>query len=87
MRTNKSVRRLLAAALAIVMAMALAIPAFALEIPDDRPELEIIAGLYADWDGSYELPDLSELSSEDQEIVKAMVDAIMVSREAEAENT
>lgn len=83
----KSLRRLLAMILSVVMAMSLAVPAFALEIPDDRPELELIAGLYADWDGSHELPDLGELSPEDQELVKAMVDEILMSREAEAENT
>lgn len=87
MRNSKTLSRLLAAALAIVMALSLAIPAFAAEIDDSGPDLEAIAAMFADWDGSYELPDLSELSPEDQETVKAMVDTIMVSREAEAENT
>lgn len=85
MRSNKSIRRLLAALLSIVMALALAIPAFALEIPDDRPDLAVIAGLYADWDGSYELPDLGQFPETDQEIIKAMVDEILISREAEAQ--
>lgn len=85
MRSNKSIRRLLAALLSIVMALSLAIPAFALEIPDDRPDLAVIAGLYADWDGSYELPDLGQFPETDQEIIKAMVDEILISREAEAQ--
>lgn len=83
MRSNKSIRRLLAMILSIVMALSLAIPAFAAEIDDSGPDLEAIAAMFANWDGSYELPDLSELSPEDQEVVKAMVDAIMVAREAE----
>lgn len=85
MRNSKTLSRLLAAALAIVMALSLAIPAFAAEIDDSGPDLEAIAAMFADWDGSYELPDLSELSPEDQEIVKALVDAIMTSREAQDE--
>lgn len=87
MRSNKSIRRLLAALLSVIMMMGLAIPAFAAEIDDSGPDLETIAAMFADWDGSYELPDLSELSEEDQETVKAMVDAIIVAREAETENT
>lgn len=85
MDTSKPLCRILSAMLTIIMALALAIPAFAAEIPTDRPDLETIAALYVDWDGSYELPDLSELSPEDQETVKAMVDAIMLAREAEAQ--
>lgn len=68
--------------LTLVMALSLAVPAFAAETGSD---LESIANLYADWDGSYELPDLDELTPEDQEIVKALVDAIMKARDAETE--
>lgn len=77
--------RVLAAILAAVMAASLTVTASAVEIPTDRPDLAVIAGLYVNWDGSYELPDLSELSSEEQEIVKAMVDAAMQAKEAETQ--
>lgn len=68
--------------LTLVMALSLAVPAFAAETGSN---LEEIANLYADWDGTYELPDLDELTPEDQEIVKALVDAIMRARDAETE--
>lgn len=86
MRNSNTLRRLMAATLAIVMAMSLTVSAFAAEIETDTgPDLEAIAALYVNWDGSYELPDLSELSPEDQEAVKAMVDAAMLAKEAEAQ--
>lgn len=87
MRNTNTLRRLMAAALAIIMTMTLTVSAFAAEPEntDTGPDLEAIANLYADWDGSYELPDLSELSPEDQETVKAMVDAIMLTREEETQ--
>lgn len=87
MRNHKSLRRLPAALLSAVMMMALAIPAFAQETDDSGPGPKATAGLYAGWDGSCELPGLDGLSESDREIVKAMVDAIKVSRETEAENT
>ena len=68
--------------LTLVMALSLAVPAFAAETSSN---LEEIANLYADWDGTYELPDLDELTPEDQEIIKALVDAIMRARDAETE--
>ena len=77
--------RLLAAILAAVMATSITVTASAVEIPTDRPDLAVIAGLYVNWDGSYELPDLGELSEEEQEIVKAMVDAAMQAKEAETQ--
>lgn len=77
--------RVPAAILAAVMAASLTVTAFAAEIPTDRPDLAVIAGLFVNWDGSYELPDLSELSEEEQEIVKAMVNAAMQSKEAETQ--
>lgn len=77
--------RVLAAILAAVMAASITVTASAVEIPTDRPDLAVIAGLYVNWDGSYELPDLGELSEEDQEIVKAMVDAAMQAKEAETQ--
>lgn len=82
MSYSKTLRRILTAMLTLVMALSLAVPAFAAETGSD---LESIANLYADWDGSYELPDLDELTPEDQEIVKALVDAIMRARDAETE--
>lgn len=82
MSYSKTLRRILTAMLTLVMALSLAVPAFAAETGSD---LESIANLYADWDGSYELPDLNELTPEDQEIVKALVDAIMRARDAETE--
>ena len=82
MSYSKTLRRILTAMLTLVMALSLAVPAFATETGSD---LESIANLYADWDGSYELPDLDELTPEDQEIVKALVDAIMRARDAETE--
>lgn len=80
MSYSKTLRRILTAMLTLVMALSLAVPAFAAETSSN---LEEIANLFADWDGSYELPDLDELSPEDQEIVKALVDAIMKARDAE----
>ena len=47
--------------------------------------MAIIAAQFVNWDGSYELPNLNELSEEDQELVKAMVNAAMVASEAEAQ--
>ena len=82
MSYSKTLRRILTAMLTLVMALSLAVPAFAAETGSN---LEEIANLYADWDGSYELPDLDELTPEDQEIVKALVDAIMRARDAETE--
>lgn len=82
MSYSKTLRRILTAMLTLVMALSLAVPAFAAETGSN---LEEIANLYADWDGSYELPDLDELTPEDQEIVKALVDAIMKARDAETE--
>ena len=82
MSYSKTLRRILTAMLTLVMALSLAVPAFATETGSD---LESIANLYADWDGSYELPDLDELTPEDQEIVKALVDAIMRARDAETQ--
>lgn len=82
MSYSKTLRRILTAMLTLVMALSLAVPAFAAETSSN---LEEIANLYADWDGSYELPDLDELTPEDQEIVKALVDAIMKARDAETE--
>lgn len=82
MSYSKTLRRILTAMLTLVMALSLAVPAFAAETGSD---LEEIANLYADWDGSYELPDLDELTPEDQEIVKALVDAIMRARDAKTE--
>ncbi len=82
MSYSKTLRRILTAMLTLVMALSLAVPAFAAETGSD---LESIANLYADWDGTYELPDLDELTPEDQEIVKALVDAIMRARDAETE--
>ena len=55
MSYSKTLRRILTAMLTLVMALSLAVPAFAAETGSD---LESIANLYADWDGSYELPDL-----------------------------
>lgn len=77
--------RVLTAILAAVMATSITVTASAVEIPTDRPDLAVIAGLYVNWDGSYELPDLSELSEEEQDIVKAMVNAAMQSKEAETQ--
>ena len=77
--------RVLAAILAAVMATSITVTASAVEIPTDRPDLSVVAGLYVNWDGSYELPDLGELSEEEQEIVKAMVDAAMQAKEAETQ--
>lgn len=82
MSYSKTLRRILTAMLTLVMALSLAVPAFAAETSSN---LEEIANLYADWDGTYELPDLNELTPEDQEIVKALVDAIMRARDAETE--
>ena len=82
MSYSKTLRRILTAMLTLVMALSLAVPAFAAETSSN---LESIANLYADWDGTYELPDLDELTPEDQEIVKALVDAIMRARDAETE--
>lgn len=82
MSYSKTLRRILTAMLTLVMALSLAVPAFAAETSSN---LEEIANLYADWDGSYELPDLNELTPEDQEIVKALVDAIMRARDAETQ--
>ena len=82
-----NIRRMVSAALAVVLAMSLTVGAFAAEIgiPTDRPDLAIIAAQFVNWDGSYELPNLNELSEEDQELVKAMVNAAMVASEAEAQ--
>lgn len=82
MSYSKTLRRILTAMLTLVMALSLSVQAFAAETSSN---LEEIANLYADWDGSYELPDLDELTPEDQEIVKALVDAIMKARDAETE--
>ena len=82
MSYSKTLRRILTAMLTLVMALSLAVPAFAAETSSN---LEEIANLYADWDGTYELPDLDELTPEDQEIVKALVDAIMRARDAETQ--
>lgn len=82
MSYSKTLRRILTAMLTLVMALSLAVPAFAAETSSN---LEEIANLYADWDGTYELPDLDELTPEDQEIIKALVDAIMRARDAETE--
>lgn len=81
------IRRMVSAALAVVLAMSLTVGAFAAEIgiPTDRPDLAVIAAQFVNWDGSYELPNLNELSEEDQELVKAMVNAAMVASEAEAQ--
>lgn len=75
------------AALAVVLVMSLTVGAFAAEIgiPTDRPDLAVIAAQFVNWDGSYELPNLNELSEEDQELVRAMVNAAMVASEAEAQ--
>ena len=82
-----NIRRMVSAALAVLLAMSLTVGAFAAEIgiPTDRPDLAIIAAQFVNWDGSYELPNLNELSEEDQELVKAMVNAAMVASEAEAQ--
>ena len=82
MSYSKTLRRILTAMLTLVMALSLSVQAFAAETSSN---LEEIANLYADWDGTYELPDLDELTPEDQEIVKALVDAIMRARDAETE--
>ena len=82
MSYSKTLRRILTAMLTLVMALSLSVQAFAAETSSN---LEEIANLYADWDGTYELPDLDELTPEDQEIVKALVDAIMRARDAETQ--
>ncbi len=78
------VKRLLAAMLAVIMAMSLCVTALAAEPDsgDSRPDLEAIAALFINWNGDYELPDLGELSPEDQETVKNLVNAAMLAREA-----
>lgn len=82
-----NIRRTLAAMLALLMALSMTVTAFAAEPggPTDRPDLAIIASQFVNWDGSYELPNLNELSEEDQELVKAMVNAAMTAGEAEAQ--
>ena len=70
----------------LALALCLCVPAFAAENADEiDPSLRLIAELIADWDGSYELPDLDALSPEDRETVKALVDAILLAREAQPE--
>ena len=82
-----NIRRMVSAALAVLLVMSLTVGAFAAEIgiPTDRPDLAIIAAQFVNWDGTQELPNLNELSEEDQELVKAMVNAAMVASEAEAQ--
>lgn len=81
------IRRALAATLALLMMLSMTVTAFAAEPdgPNDRPDLAVIASQFVNWDGSYELPNLNELSEEDQELVKAMVNAAMTAGEAEAQ--
>ena len=74
------------ASLFLALALCLSVPAFAAETADEvDPGLRLIAELIADGDGSYELPDLDALSPEDRETVKALVDAILLAREAQPE--
>ena len=74
------------ASLFLALALCLSVPAFAAEPADEiDPSLKLIAELIADWDGSYELPNLDALSPEDRETVKALADAILLAREAEPE--
>ena len=70
----------------LALALCLCVPAFAAETADEiDPSLRLMAELIADWDESYELPDLDALSPEDRETVKALVDAILLAREAQPE--
>ena len=79
-------KRLASLFLALALCLGLCVPVLAAETADEiAPSLGLIAELIADGSGSYELPDLDELTPEDQEIVKALVDAIMRARDAETQ--